>query len=250
MKTKRNRYSLLLTVFALSLAMVTLGFLIRDARAELVYGNGGTVELDMASVDVRISEDVETLKDGEGLFGGDRIFDEPIDPGYMYDEMIGADNTGTIDSYVRVIVKKYWVDKESGEKILALDPAMIRFQYEGHTSSGDRIKADYNTGDWFLHEAESTPEQSVYYYRHLLPAGESSMALFTEVGTDGRIADEYEMKTSEDGKTVTAVYDYDGAAFCIDIEAQSVQAEHGEEAIRAAWGVTDITVSGGELTME
>ena len=53
-----------------------------------------------------------------------------------------------------------------------------------------------------------------------------------------------------DGKTVTAVYDYDGAAFCIDIEAQSVQAEHGGEAIRAAWGVTDITVSGGELTME
>jgi hypothetical protein len=54
---------------------------------------------------------------------------------------------------------------------------------------------------------------------------------------------------SDDGKTITTSYDYDGWQFCIEAAVDAVQDHNAEDAIKSAWG-RDVTISGGTLQLD
>mgnify|MGYP000974468329 CR=1 FL=1 len=57
-----------------------------------------------------------------------------------------------------------------------------------------------------------------------------------------------EWHVSEDGKTITYTYKYNGYTFHIDAEVDAVQTHNAKDAIKSAWGV-DVNVSDDETTM-
>ena len=50
--------------------------------------------------------------------------DDTFTPGKKYNEAISVKNSGTIDTFVRVIITKSWQDKE-GKKNTTLSPDLI-----------------------------------------------------------------------------------------------------------------------------
>ncbi len=248
--TKQTRKTSLFfaVVLLLAAAMIT-GLLVKEARAALIYGNGADVQMDMANVGVALVVDGEPLSGGSAQAADDAAQSSSLlagignmDPGYPYAQTIAAANTSGSEEYVRIIVKKYWTD-EDGNKQTDLDPSLIELTYGGEA---------YNTAGWFLHEEESTREQSVYYCRAALAAGGSSPDLFDSVRLAPKIAKAYTLNETAqaDGSEITAAFSYDGMHAAIEIEVQSVQAAHAEQAIPSAWGVTDVTVANGRLAAE
>ena len=237
MSIKKKRSLKILTAF-LCMAIVLLSGLAIRSFAALRYGQSKDIDMELSSLDVRLLENGKPSSDKKGvLLSG--LDGSTLDPGYMYDETIAARNTVGQSEYVRVIVKKYWLDK-NGSKLPDLDPSLIRLSYGGRA---------YNSDAWLINTGESTAEQSVYYLKKALTGKTDSPALFDRIGADASIAGSYEMKESDDGRTVTAVYDYDGIRIGLDIEVQSIQYNHGDEAVTSAWGVTNVTVSNGSISI-
>ena len=56
---------------------------------------------------------------------------EKLVPGKAYPEALSVKNSGTIDQYVRVMVYRYWVDKE-GNKTTELSPELIDLNLTGN----------------------------------------------------------------------------------------------------------------------
>lgn len=232
--TKISKNTLKITAAILCIALVILGGLIGRSRAALLEGDGAQVELGMETLDVQLLENGDAVADGGRLFSS--LDDAKIDPGYTYDDAVAVRNSGVGEEYVRVIVTKYWTD-ENGSKVTSVKP--------------DEIELAEGNG-WTANKAESTAEQTVYYYNSSLAAGEDSSPLFTGIRLDGSIAEAYEItEKSDDNKTtLIAAFDYDGLSFNVEAEAQAVQYEHGQEAAGSAWGVTNVTFSGGSVTVQ
>ena len=157
--------------------------------------------------------------------------EEKIVPGKQYEEAIKVTNSGSIDSYVRVILKKSWTNKE-GVKDTSLSPDLI----------------DLNLTDgngWVVDEDASTTERTILYYTSILPAGSSTLALSDTLTIDGSIATKVKQDVTEkDGyQTITTTYAYDGYNFQIEAEADAVQTHNAQDAIKSAWGV-DVDVDG------
>lgn len=151
--------------------------------------------------------------------------------GREYTEEIAARNPGGYDEYVRVIVRKYWTDKE-GKKSTKLSPDLIKLSYKGN---------DYNTSAWTLDKANSTDEMSIYYYKTVLGEKSDTDLLFDKLTVDSKVmADENitEKKTESGGKTIyTYTYKYDGYTINVEAEAQAVQTHSAKKAIKSIWGV-------------
>lgn len=238
MTKQARRTSLFFAVILLLAAAMILGLLVKEARAALVYGNGADVQMDMASVSVTLTIDGEPVEEGKeagALLQGT----EEMDPGYTYAQRIAAANNATEEEYVRIIVKKYWVD-EAGIKQTDLDPSYIELRSQS---------SDYNTAGWILNEEESTKEQSVYYCIAPVAPGAESPALFDGIRISPETARQ-DLTYSGDQTEVTPSYAYNGMHAAVEIEVQSVQAAHAEEAIPSAWGVQNIVVENGRLALE
>ena len=162
--------------------------------------------------------------------------------GKKYDCRIHAQNTGTINQYVRVTIYKYWVDPEEpsngkgwylGEESTkitntAYDPALIELSYNG---------SEYNNANWIKDTDSSTPEREIYYYRGMLvPEGET-YPLFTHLAISSDVAKTPLVTTI--GDTTYYTYAYDGLGFVVKAEVDAVQTHHAGKAIRSAWGLTD-----------
>ena len=93
-----------------------------------------------------------------------------------------VDNTGSVDSYIRVTVTKYWADADG--KTTDLDAANI----ELGLNSADWIKAEK------LFEGNSG-ETEVYYYKYPVPAGQSTSELLKTIGIPASLTNEYAGKT-------------------------------------------------------
>ena len=186
----------------------------------------------------------------EGMLGED----EELVPGKVYPEEISCKNTGTIDQYVRITLYKYWIrpdgskvettdDADSGDKGLPpqdLSPATIQFTFPNLDS------------DWILDTENSaeTEERQIYYYNKLLKAGEDTTAtpLTDTIRIDPSIARYMKRTESDDGKTITMTYRYDGWQFCVEATVDAVQDHNAEDAIKSAWG-RDVTISNGTLSL-
>ena len=180
-----------------------------------------------------------------------------VEPGRTYKEEIKVrnkvidpenKNAGSVDEYVRVIIRKYWVD-ENGNKDTRLDPALIKLTY------GDK---DYNSTAWTLNKKEHTTESDTYYLKSMLKGGDDSDLLFDSLTIDSSILDESNMKKetreNKDGNKITKVYtysyDYDGYTFYIEADVQAIQTHNVNDAIASLWGVGNVSVSGQTVTVK
>lgn len=261
--TKKNmkmpKSTLALLVVAIGLLLFTT---IGGARAALTYySETYSSQFNMRHIGITLLENGEPVSarnynvnqsdnlEGNWQYSGDGILlanllaeGEDLILGHTYDEKLSVKNTSSegnengIDEYVRVTVRRYWLDAE-GKKATDLSPELI--------------EVHFTDTDWILDEASHTEERDVLYYKHILPVNEEALTPFVDTL---RISDKVpytvrqETSKDENGKTViTTIYKYDGYQFVLEAEADGVQTHNAKDAIRSAWGV-EVTLSGDEIT--
>lgn len=174
-----------------------------------------------------------------------------VDPGRTYKEELSARNGNNVDEYVRLTVRKYWVNKE-GKKSTDMDPALIKLTY-------DHGRQDYNSGAWAVNPKEHTPESDTYYLKKKLGAGADSALLFDELTIDGSVAELANMTTDKtfttrpDGQKVTIItytYDYDDFTFYIEADVQAIQTHNATDAVKSLWGVSNVSAKNGKVTVK
>ncbi|MBE6040931.1 MAG: hypothetical protein E7220_00240 [Clostridiales bacterium] len=167
-----------------------------------------------------------------------------VEPGRTYDERIGAKNGEDVDEYVRLTVRKYWVNDE-GEKDTTLSPDLIKLEYNGKA---------YNSGAWTRNPSESTTESETYYLKNVLPKNATSALLFNTLTIDKSVADAKNMtrheETGDDGVIIyTYEYDYNGYSFFIEADVQALQTHNVNDAIKSLWGVSNVHAGGGHMSV-
>lgn len=246
MKKKKKSFpkkpALILTAAALLLVGSTVG----STRAALTYySENYSAQMNMQSIGVSLlendkvvsSRDYVSNNEWKGTSEGTLLTnllgkDETFTPGKKYNEAISVKNSGTIDTFVRVIITKSWQDKE-GKKNPKLSPDLIELNFL--TDNG-----------WQIAKDQSTTERTVLYYTKAVAAGDSTPALSDTIRIKPSIAKD--VTKHVDGNTITYTYKYNGYTFHIDAEVDAVQTHNAKDAIKSAWGV-DVNVSDDETTM-
>lgn len=218
----------MLVAAALLLAVGTVGG--ARAAAPPYVSDDYMAELSVSTLGVSLVENGATAGEGllAGIGGG-----EQVHPGVRYDEQLSVANTGSVDAYVRVTLRRYWTDAE-GAKETTLAPDLIGLELaEG---SG-----------WVMDESSSTSERMVLYYTHALAAGQTAPAFADGLTIDAGLGRKV-TQTVEDG-VVTTTYDYDGVSFNVEAEVDAVQTHNAEAAILSAWG-REVSVSGSDISLQ
>jgi len=183
------------------------------------------------------------------LLSGMLAEDEVFVPGKAYKEEISCANTGTIDQYVRITLRKYWTDPQ-GNKVFTKQKDT---DYTTPELTPDLIKFTFpNADSWILDTQNSseTEERQIYYYNKLLTAGSdtTNTPLTGTLTVDPSVTLRVTKTISDDGKTITTSYDYDGWQFCVEATVDAVQDHNAVDAIKSAWG-RDVSISGGTLQL-
>ena len=212
-----------------TMALLTAGMVLLGAGGVTLAVPNITSDNYDAQLDQDVLE-VQLLEDGTHVGSDDdanpgAIYGsiDKVEPGKAYDDVISVKNVGA-DAYVRVIVRKYWTDSESGEKALDLTPSMIMLKPES---------------DWKEVTSADQPEYYIYYYQNILKHDDEATLFKTlridpKVKTDGMEITE----TKKGNKTIiTYTYTYDGVSFGVEAEVQAVQTHNGKAAIKSVWGV-------------
>ena len=160
-----------------------------------------------------------------------------IEPGRVYREEIAGQNGSDIDIYLRMTVRKYWVNTETKDKVTDLLPSRIHLAYNGE---------EYNTGAWQINDLETTTESCTYYYTNVLGAGAVTEPLFNEFWIDGELAKAVSVEEYQEGNKIyrTTTYLYDGYACYIEADVQAIQTHNAEDAIHSQWGMYNISTEG------
>ena len=175
--------------------------------------------------------------------------DTSIIPGKIYKEAISARNSGHIDEYVRMTIRRYWTNPK-GEKVFStnqkgtstqgLSPALIDLHL-------------INEDVWMLDKMASTEERMVFYYKDLLKVNADTKPLCDTIRIDPSIAEKATQKKTTDENGVTRIqttYDYDGWQFCVEAQVDAVQNHNIVDAAKSAWGV-DLTVNdSGQISLK
>ena len=246
MKKKKKSFpkkpALTLTAAALLLVGSTVG----STRAALTYySENYSAQMNMQSIGVSLlendkvvsSRDYVSNNEWKGTSEGELLTDllgkdDTFTPGKKYNEAINVKNSGTIDTFVRVIITKSWQDKE-GKKNTTLSPDLIELNFL--TDNG-----------WQIAKDQSTTERTVLYYTKAVATGDSTPALSDTIRINPSIAKD--VTKHVDGYTITYTYKYDGYTFHVDAEVDAVQTHNAKDAIKSAWGV-DVNVSDDETTV-
>ncbi len=214
-------------------------------RAAKVYqSNTETADFSTASLSVDLQE-----KQGEkyvSVDGKDTLkftnLSSDFHIGEKYDENVRVVNnsTGEYDEYVRVTVKKSWVDSD-GKKITKLDPDLIKFS----VADGWFEDVSNNTSD-------KTKEKSVFYYKRPIVYGDGNAVDFlTNVKIDNDLLKYASTITTKEEGEYTIIenkYKYNDYSFNVEIKVDAVQTHNAKDAILGAWGI-DAEVSGdGTIT--
>jgi hypothetical protein len=242
-KTKKSfpvKPALLLAASAILLIGSTVG----STRAALTYySENYSAQVNMYSIGVTLLENGTAVshrnytdngswdetKDGKLLSS---LQSQRIIPGKLYDEALTVQNTGSIDSFVRVVLKRSWKDGK-GTKDTTLSPDLIDLKI--NTSNG-----------WVEDTANSTDERIVLYYTKALAAGATSPALSDSIRIDNQIVNK--VNKIQNGNTISYEYVYNGYSFNLEAEVDAVQTHNAQEAIKSAWGV-DVNVSSDETSL-
>ena len=246
MKKKKKSFpkkpALILTAAALLLVGSTVG----STRAALTYySENYSAQMNMQSIGVSLlendkvvsSRDYVSNNEWKGTSQGTLLTnllgkDETFAPGKKYKEELSVQNSGNIDTFVRVILTKSWQDKE-GNKNTTLSPDLIELNF-------------LTTNGWVVADQQTTDERTVLYYTKAVKAGDTTPALSDTLRIDPKIATDVE-KTVKDN-TITYTYKYGDYTFHIDAEVDAVQTHNAKDAIKSAWGV-DVNVSDDETSL-
>jgi hypothetical protein len=233
-------------------AVLLLGSTVGSTRAALTYySEEYSAQVSMSSIGVTLLENDTAVRErryterGTWETTGDGVLlknmldegETPV-PGKTYPEAISVANTGSIDTFVRVIINRYWTDA-SGEKTEAttgLSPDLIKLNLA-------------NEGKWIYDEdsdyPDYSPERMVLYYSEALSPKMKTEPLSDTLQIDPSILNDVVIKEtkSDDGTwTRTYAYKYDGYSFHLEAEVNAVQTHNAVDAIKSAWGV-DVTLS-------
>lgn len=193
--------------------------------------------------ETKVTGALATDSSGLGYKDDDNI--GSVEPGKIYQEKIQAENGQDISQFVRITIRKYWVETKDGKvvktknaagktvpkKTTVLSPELIHLRFNGADG--------FNTDDWFINPKETTTESSTYYYKYLLKGNAKTDPLVEELMIDPSVAarEEEPVITHEDGRTIyTYVYKYDGCAFYIEADVQAIQTHNAQKAIESQWG--------------
>ena len=213
-----------LLILILGLVVISAGS-ITATRAAMVYQSAAErVNFSTAEISVEIKELVDngyvTVDKQKGLSFPEVAKDQNFKIGKKYPESVKLVNNSKEETgyseYVRVVLRKSWF---KGGKNTDLDPSLINIEV-----------AD----GWYKNEAESTPEQSVYYM--LTPLGCGKEVEFVKsISVDNKVTNLITQKETE--TSIETEYLYSGESLFVQIQADAVQTHNAEDAIYAAWGV-------------
>lgn len=170
--------------------------------------------------------------------------DEKLQPGKPYKEELSVKNSGNIDEYVRVVIRRYWTKTDEktkeAEKQTDLSPGLIRLNVP--EASGWVLDPDVDTDG----------ERMILYYTDILKAGDTSPLFADKLMIDSAIADKVNVTETKNGNltTIEAVYEYDGYEFQLEAEVDAVQTHSAAEAIKSAWGVDVAVDADGKIRLE
>ncbi|MBQ5850219.1 MAG: hypothetical protein IIW54_05310, partial [Lachnospiraceae bacterium] len=167
--------------------------------------------------------------------------DEELLLGKKYKEELSVLNSGTIDTFVRVSLYKYWVD-ENGNKSRVIDPSMIELELVNISGMSDGNQC------WIEDTTARTAERTTLYYSQLLKSGEVTPVFSNTIKINDSIASNVSTSVKEDG-TIISVYDYNGYKFVLEANVDSVQDHNAQDAILSAWGI-DVSVNNGKLALK
>lgn len=247
-KTRRKQIPVLLLCVSIGLLLLST---VGSARAALTYySENYAMEVTVSSIGVTLTENGTAvsyrnyLEDDWSDSGTGELLTHMLEetqgklvPGRNYAESLAVTNSGAIDSYVRVILRRSWQDGND-RKDTTLSPDLIEL---GLTQGSG----------WVLDEKASTQERMVLYYTKVLPTGESTPALCSTLRVSSEILSRVkeDVRDTGEGKVITTSYEYDGYWMNLEAEVDAVQTHNGEEAIRSAWGVDVRVAADGTLTL-
>ena len=243
---KKNFMKKPMTLLAVA-AVLLVGSTVGSTQAALVYySENYSAEVTVSNIGISLVENEEVInyrnyiddgkwdkKTDSAILMEDMIKEgEKLVPGKVYDEELKVANSGAIDSYIRVILSKYWVDPE-GNRTTDADPAYIQLTP--------------GSSKWLKDADASNEEREIYYYSEVVAVEETTEALITKLTIDPKVAKEL-IQTTNGNNIITYEYKYDGYTFVVEAEAQAVQTHNAEDAIKSAWGV-DVTITDGSLSI-
>lgn len=235
--------SVLCAAFVGCLVMVTvpgaraaLTFFSDDYVAEIQQTHIGVVLTERTGDEAaahEVSGEGALISDPKTLLGAD----DAIVLGQTYTEELSAQNASSdMDEYIRLTVRKYWVTGEEAKgdardtrhKSSKLNPAYIQMGFD-----------ENSTGDWVYSPEESTDERLVFYYKHVLHAGEAAATPAV-----------WSIEISPKLATVkNADKLYGDCWLGLSAQVDSVQTNNAPAAAKSAWGV-DVEKLGLDWTNE
>lgn len=230
-----------LALFAAALILLVSSGVAGTKAAITVTSDDYDATIATNEIDISLTEQLDgarkaTVLENKGTFTLTK--DKTLTIGKNYKDSIGVKNSGTADEYVRVIVRKYWIEKDQTKKTdvtLKLKPEWIELK---EAKGWKKVKGENN-------------EYAVYYLKQPLKVDESK-ELFTGFRIDSKVktagkkimigekeyaSDAAAEKAAKDGDVITYTYTYDGCTFCVEAEAQSIQTHHYKDAMKSVWGV-------------
>ena len=188
-----------------------------------------------------------------------------VEPGKPYAEKIQARNDESVEQYVRLTVRKYWLNKD-GTKATDLSPSLIHLTYgteEIDKNTGNSCNDNWVLGEW-------STESATYYYKSKLGESSTSEPLFDTLTIDKAVIPDMHILEPEDltkpeyadfvtitedpvsnTTTYSYSYKYDGYTFYIEADVQAIQTHNAQDAIHSAWGVYNVKVdSDGSLSVQ
>lgn len=248
-----NRLFILL--FAVAVGLLLFGG-IGGARAALqYYSDTYSSEIRMKDIGVSLLENGEDVsrRDYNGevadgswdehtgmlLTGMLAETDGKLELNKNYTEHLSIRNSGTIDSYVRVTVYRYFLDP-NGEKTRKISPDLIKLHFVNVVGT--------NGENCFVEDLSAkTVERNVFYYTKLLKSGEETPLFADTILIDGSLATYVNTKVEKG--VVSSYYDFDGYKFIVEAHVDSVQDHNAEAAILSAWG-KDVCIVNGTLALK
>lgn len=238
---KKKRISLRVPASALLAAagLLFAGSAVGSTRAALsIYSEEYRTALEVPELDVALERGDGggyQAVEGDALLGdaGEEGSEAVI--GKTYGEALRVSNTGSLESYVRVRIYRFWSDG-AGKPIRSLAPELIGL--------------DLTEGNgWAVgEESGESEEMTVLYYMKPLGPGESTPDFMTGY----RISSDVWKKTDETGYAYAGRRDETGAlydpAFKLEVEVDAVQTVGGSEAVMSAWGRSMTVAPDGTLS--
>lgn len=225
-------------------AVLLLGSGVGSARAALTYySDQYSASMDMSTIGVSLKENGKVVSSKTYDEQGDATTndegkllqnllkdDEKFVLGKTYDEKLAVENSGNIDTFVRVVLTKSWQDKEG--KNVDLSPALIEL--------------GFNQDGWVINEAQSTDERVVLYYTKVVESKKTTLDFMKTIRISNQLSTMY--TKVEDEKTIKYQYTYNGYTFTLDAEVDAVQTHNAKDAIKSAWGI-DVNVNDDETEL-